>query len=108
MEKITLYHFDKEGVGHYDKNGKSVKKALMQLQLMVQDYVPFGMRKHPIDGLIRCIEVQILLNRNSIMASGSGTKKGRLVRWWWKLIINMTDLPNCVCTSKFAKGIKAE
>ena len=29
----SLYYFDKEGSeGHYDKNGKSVKKALMKTQ----------------------------------------------------------------------------
>ena len=36
----SLYYFDKKGSeGHYDKNGKSVKKALMKLQLMEQDYL---------------------------------------------------------------------
>ena len=30
-QENSLYYFDKEGSeGHYDKNGKSVKKALMK------------------------------------------------------------------------------
>ena len=60
----SLYYFDKEGSeGHYDKNGKSVKKALMKTPINgARLSSPFGMRKHPIDGLIKCIEVQILLH----------------------------------------------
>ena len=35
-----LYYFDNEGSeGHYDENGKSVKKALMKTQSMVQDFL---------------------------------------------------------------------
>ena len=47
-----LYYFDKEGSeGHYDKNGKSVKKALMKTPINgARLSSPFGMRKHPIDG----------------------------------------------------------
>ena len=48
----SLYHFDKKGSeGHYDKNGKSVKKALMKTPINgARLSSPFGMRKHPIDG----------------------------------------------------------
>ena len=48
----VLYFFDKEGSeGHYDKNGKSVKKALMKTPINgARLSSPFGMRKHPIDG----------------------------------------------------------
>ena len=48
----SLYYFDKDGSeGHYDKNGKSVKKALMKTPINgARLSSPFGMRKHPIDG----------------------------------------------------------
>ena len=48
----SLYYFDKEGSeGHYDKNGKSVKKALMKTPINgARLSSSFGMRKHPIDG----------------------------------------------------------
>ena len=48
----NLYYFDIKGSeGHYDKNGKSVKKALMKTPINgARLSSPFGMRKHPIDG----------------------------------------------------------
>ena len=48
----SLYYFDNEGSeGHYDKNGKSIKKALMKTPINgARLSSPFGMRKHPIDG----------------------------------------------------------
>ena len=48
----SLYYFDKKGSeGHYDKNGKSVKKALMKTPINgARLSSSFGMRKHPIDG----------------------------------------------------------
>ena len=48
----ALYYFDKKGSeGHYDKNGKSVKKALMKTPINgARLSSPFGMRKHPILG----------------------------------------------------------
>jgi len=48
----SLYYFDKQGSeGHYDKNGKSVKKALMKTPINgARLSSSFGMRKHPIDG----------------------------------------------------------
>ena len=48
----SLYYFDKKGnEGHYDKNGKSVKKALMKTPINgARLSSAFGMRKHPIDG----------------------------------------------------------
>ena len=50
--KNSLYYFDKKGSeGHYDKNGKSVKKALMKTPINgARLSSSFGMRKHPIDG----------------------------------------------------------
>ena len=48
----SLYYFDNKGnKGHYDKNGKSVKKALMKTPINgARLSSAFGMRKHPIDG----------------------------------------------------------
>src|SRR6056300_924333 len=48
----SLYYFDKENIeGHYDKNGKSVQKALMKTPINgARLSSSFGMRKHPIDG----------------------------------------------------------
>ena len=43
----SLYYYDKKGSeGHYDKNGKSVKKALMKTPINgARLSSPFGMRK---------------------------------------------------------------
>jgi len=48
----SLYYFDKKNSeGHYDENGKSVKKALMKTPINgARLSSAFGMRKHPIDG----------------------------------------------------------
>ena len=48
----TFYYFkDKGEDGHYDINGKSVKKALMKTPINgARLSSPYGMRKHPIDG----------------------------------------------------------
>ena len=48
----ALYYFNKKGSqGHYDENGKSVKKALMKTPINgARLSSSFGMRKHPIDG----------------------------------------------------------
>ena len=48
----AFYYFDDNGVeGHYDINGKSVKKALMKTPINgARLSSPYGMRKHPIDG----------------------------------------------------------
>ena len=48
----SLYYFDKKGSeGHYDENGKSIKKALMKTPINgARLSSSFGMRKHPIDG----------------------------------------------------------
>ena len=46
-----VYYFPKKKFdGHYDENGKSVKKALMKTQLMEQDCHHLLVRKHPILG----------------------------------------------------------
>src|SRR6056300_875831 len=51
-EDNSLYYFDQEGsIGHYDKNGKSIQKALMKTPINgARLSSSFGMRKHPIDG----------------------------------------------------------
>ena len=51
-EDNSLFYFDEESnAGHYDKNGKSVEKALMKTPINgARLSSPFGMRKHPIDG----------------------------------------------------------
>ena len=61
-EEINLYSFkDKDGVGYYDLNGKSVVKTLMKTPINgARLSSSFGMRKHPILGLTKCIEEQIL------------------------------------------------
>ena len=58
----SLYYFDKDGSeGHYDQNGKSVKKALMKTPINgARLSSPFGMRKHPMMDTIKCIKVLIL------------------------------------------------
>ena len=89
-EDNSLYYFDKEGsVGHYDKNGKSIKKALMKTPINgARLSSPFGMRKHPIDGFNKMHRGTDFAapKGTQIMASGSGTyNKSRMVWWWWKL-----------------------
>ena len=72
----ALYYFDKkESEGHYDENGKSVKKALMKTPINgARLSSAFGMRKHPIDGynkMHRGTDFAAPMG-TPIMASGSG------------------------------------
>ena len=72
----SLYYFDKKGSeGHYDENGKSVKKALMKTPINGSRISSaFGMRKHPIDGynkMHRGTDFAAPLG-TPIMASGGG------------------------------------
>ena len=78
-EDNSLYYFNKQGSeGHYDKNGKSVQKALMKTPINgARLSSPFGMRKHPIDGfnkMHRGTDFAAPMG-TPIMASGSGTIK---------------------------------
>ena len=78
-ENNSLYYFNKEGSeGHYDKNGKSVKKALMKTPINgARLSSPFGMRKHPIDGfnkMHRGTDFAAPMG-TPIMASGDGVIK---------------------------------
>ena len=72
----SLYYFNKKGSeGHYDKNGRSVKKALMKTPINgARLSSAFGMRKHPIDGfnkMHRGTDFAAPMG-TPIMASGSG------------------------------------
>ncbi|MDA9710416.1 M23 family metallopeptidase [Candidatus Pelagibacter sp.] len=114
-EDNSLYHFDKEGsVGHYDKNGKSVKKALMKTPINgARLSSPFGMRKHPIDGFNKMHRGTDFAapTGTPIMASGSGTiKKAGWCGGGGNCVVikhNSTYQTVYAHMSKFAKGIKA-
>ena len=72
----SLYFFNKKGnEGHYDENGKSVKKALMKTPINgARLSSAYGMRKHPIDGynkMHRGTDFAAPMG-TSIMASGDG------------------------------------
>ncbi len=110
----SLYYFDKDGSeGHYDKNGKSIKKALMKTPINgARLSSPFGMRKHPIDGfnkMHRGTDFAAPMG-TPIMASGDGVVKkagwcgggGNCV----KIKHNSTYQTIYAHMSKFARGIK--
>ena len=109
-----LYYFDVEGSeGHYDKNGKSVKKALMKTPINgARLSSPFGMRKHPIDGFNKMHKGTDFAAPmgTPIMASGDGIIKkagwcgggGNCV----KIKHNSTYQTVYAHMSKFARGIK--
>ena len=113
-QKNTLYYFDKKNsAGHYDKNGKSVKKALMKTPINgARLSSSFGMRKHPIDGynkLHKGTDFAAPLG-TPIMASGDG----KIIRAKWcggggnciKIKHNSTYSTVYAHMSKFAVGIK--
>ena len=109
-----LYYFEKEGSeGHYDKNGKSVKKALMKTPINgARLSSPFGMRKHPIDGFNKMHKGTDFAAPmgTPIMASGDGVIKkagwcgggGNCI----KIRHNSTYQTIYAHMSKFARGIK--
>ena len=113
-EDNSLYYFDKEGsVGHYDKNGKSIKKALMKTPINgARLSSPFGMRKHPIDGFNKMHRGTDFAapKGTQIMASGSGTiKKAGWCGGGGNCVVirhNSTYETIYAHMSKFAKGIK--
>ena len=77
-----LYYFQKKNfVGHYDENGKSIKKALMKTPINgARLSSSFGMRKHPILGYNKMHKGTDFAapEGTPIMASGDGviTKAG--------------------------------
>ena len=111
----SLYYFDQEGSeGHYDRNGKSVKKALMKTPINgARLSSPFGMRKHPIDGFNKMHKGTDFAAPmgTPIMASGNGIVKkagwcgggGNCV----KIRHNSTYQTVYAHMSKFARGIKS-
>ena len=111
----SLYYFDKNGSeGHYDKNGKSVKKALMKTPINgARLSSPFGMRKHPIDGfnkMHRGTDFAAPMG-TPIMASGDGVvKKAGWCGGGGNCVVikhNSTYTTVYAHMSKFAKGIKS-
>ena len=113
-QKNTFYYFNKKNSkGHYDKNGKSIKKALMKTPINgARLSSSFGMRKHPIDGynkLHKGTDFAAPLG-TPIMASGDG----KIIRAKWcggggnciKIKHNSTYSTIYAHMSKFAVGIK--
>ena len=111
----SLYYFDKKGnEGHYDKNGKSVQKALMKTPINgARLSSSYGMRKHPIDGFNKMHKGTDFAATmgTPIMASGNGIVKkagwcgggGNCV----KIKHNSTYQTVYAHMSKFARGIKS-
>jgi murein DD-endopeptidase MepM/ murein hydrolase activator NlpD len=110
----SLYYFSKKGSeGHYDQNGKSVKKALMKTPINgARLSSSFGMRKHPIDGynkMHRGTDFAAPMG-TPIMASGSGVVTR--ARWCGgggnciKIKHNSTYETVYAHMKNFARGIK--
>ena len=110
----SLYYFDKKDVlGHYDKNGKSVQKALMKTPINgARLSSSFGLRKHPIDGFTKMHRGTDFAapKGTPIMASGNGIIKK--VGWCGgggnciKIKHNSTYETVYAHMSKFARGMK--
>ena len=113
-EDNSLYFFDKEGsIGHYDKNGKSIQKALMKTPINgARLSSPFGMRKHPIDGFNKMHKGTDFAAPmgTPIMASGSGiVKKAGWCGGGGNCVVikhNSTYQTIYAHMSKFAKGLR--
>ena len=113
-ENNSLYYFDGKGSsGHYDKNGKSVQKALMKTPINgARLSSPFGMRKHPIDGFNKMHKGTDFAAPmgTPIMASGSGIiKKAGWCGGGGNCVVikhNSTYQTIYAHMSKFAAGIR--
>ena len=114
-ENNSLYYFDKKGSeGHFDQNGKSVKKALMKTPINgARLSSSFGMRKHPIDGfnkMHRGTDFAAPMG-TPIMASGDGViKKAGWCGGGGNCIVirhNSTYQTIYAHMSKFARGIRS-
>ena len=112
--KNELYYFDKEKFkGHYDKNGKSARKALMKTPINgARLSSSFGLRKHPILGYNK-------MHRGTDFAAPEGTPvmasgDGKIIRARWcggggncvKIKHNSTYSTVYAHLSKFGSGIK--
>ena len=110
----SLYFFkDEKDEGHYDLNGKSVKKALMKTPINgARLSSSFGMRKHPIDGFTK-------MHRGTDFAAPKGTPimasgDGVIIRAKWcggggnciKIKHNSTYSTVYAHMSKFASGMR--
>ena len=110
----SFYYFDlKDEEGHYDLNGKSVKKALMKTPINgARLSSKFGMRKHPIDGYNK-------MHRGTDFAAPEGTPimasgDGVIIKAAWcggggncvKIKHNSTYSTVYAHMSKFAGSIK--
>ncbi len=113
-KEINLYNFkDKNEIGHYDINGKSIVKSLMKTPINgARLSSSFGMRKHPILGFNKMHKGTDFAapTGTPIMASGSGTVTR--ARWCGgggncvKIRHNSTYETIYAHMSKFASGIK--
>ncbi len=114
-EDNSLFYFDEEkNAGHYDKNGKSVEKALMKTPINgARLSSPFGMRKHPIDGFNKMHKGTDFAapTGTPIMASGSGViKKAGWCGGGGNCVVikhNSTYQTIYAHMSKFANGIRS-
>ena len=113
-KKNELYYFDKNKFeGHYDKYGKSARKALMKTPINGASLSSsFGMRKHPILGYNK-------MHRGTDFAAVKGTPvmasgDGKIIRARWcggggnciKIKHNSTYSTVYAHLSKFASSIK--
>ena len=110
----ALYYFkDKKSEGHYDVNGKSIKKALMKTPINgARLSSNFGMRKHPIDGFNKMHKGTDFAapKGTPIMASGDGV----IIRAKWcggggnciKIKHNSTYSTIYAHMHKFANGMR--
>ena len=115
-EDNSLYYFDsKKSEGHYDKSGKSIKKALMKTPINgARLSSSFGMRKHPIDGfnkMHRGTDFAAPMG-TPIMASGNGIiKKAGWCGGGGNCVVikhNSTYQTVYAHMSKFAKNIRKD
>ena len=114
-ENNSLYYFDKKGSeGHYDQNGKSIKKALMKTPINgARLSSAFGMRKHPIDGFNKMHRGTDFAapTGTPIMASGDGViRKAGWCGGGGNCIVirhNSTYQTVYAHMSKFASGIRS-
>ena len=113
-KEINLYNYkDKNEIGYYDINGKSIVKSLMKTPINgARLSSSFGMRKHPILGFNKMHKGTDFAapTGTPIMASGSGTVTR--ARWCGgggncvKIRHNSTYETIYAHMSKFASGIK--